>query len=190
MSDFLSFYFPPASKNKNQLNMKRFITILTIMGITMNALAQSGKATTVKKTFSRATKVSIDINADPSIVWTLLTNASDMPRWNSTIVALEGEIKEGEKIILTSTLDSSRTFKLKVKELQAEKRMIWGDGKGDRLFTVDVLENGMVQFKMDEKIGGLMFPMYAKYIPDFDESFEQFASDLKKEAELINRSEN
>jgi hypothetical protein len=41
---------------------------------------------------------------------------------------------------------------------------------------------------MTEKIGGLMFPMYAKYIPSFDESFEQFAADLKKEAEIINQT--
>lgn len=38
---------------------------------------------------------------------------------------------------------------------------------------------------MTEKIGGLMFPMYAKMIPSFDQSFDQFASDLKKEAEKI-----
>ena len=38
---------------------------------------------------------------------------------------------------------------------------------------------------MTEKIGGLMFPMYAKMIPSFDQSFEQFASDLKKESETI-----
>ena len=31
-----------------------------------------------------------------------------------------------------------------------------------------------------------MFPMYAKYIPPFDEMFEQFANELKKEAERTN----
>jgi hypothetical protein len=36
---------------------------------------------------------------------------------------------------------------------------------------------------MTEKIGGLMFPMYARYIPPFDGSFERFAADLKRQAE-------
>jgi hypothetical protein len=36
---------------------------------------------------------------------------------------------------------------------------------------------------MTEKIGGLMFPFYAKMIPPFDNSFEQFARDLKSAAE-------
>ncbi len=42
-------------------------------------MAQNGKATTVKKTFSRETSVSIKIQADPAIIWALLTNASDYP---------------------------------------------------------------------------------------------------------------
>jgi len=50
--------------------------------------------------------------------------------------------------------------------------------------------NGTVTFAMNEKMGGLMFPMYAKYIPPFDESFEQFAADVKKEAEVISGAKN
>ena len=36
---------------------------------------------------------------------------------------------------------------------------------------------------MTEKIGKPLFPLFAKMIPAFDESFEKFANDLKKEAE-------
>lgn len=38
---------------------------------------------------------------------------------------------------------------------------------------------------MNEKIGGPMFPLFAKMIPPFDQAFEQFANDLKNEAETI-----
>ena len=145
------------------------------------------KASTVKKTFSRETTVSIQIKADASIVWALLTNATDFPRWNSTVISLEGEIKLGEKIRLKSALDEKRTFKLKVKEFEPERKMVWGDGKGNRVYTLTKSEAG-ITFTMTEKIGGLMFPMYAKYIPSFDESFEQFAADLKKEAETISQA--
>ena len=43
---------------------------------------------------------------------------------------------------------------------------------------------------MTEKIGGLMFPMAARHIPDFNPVFEQFANDLKKEAETIQKAKN
>ena len=155
---------------------------------TLQSLAQEGRASTIKKTFSRETAVQTTINADPSIIWALLTNADDYARWNSTITSLTGDIKLGAKIRLKSTLDEKRTFKLKVKELNPEKELVWGDGKGSRTFTL-TQKNGSTLFYMHEKIGGLMFPMYAKYIPPFDESFEQFAADLKKEAEAIAKEE-
>lgn len=150
--------------------------------------AMAQKATTVRKTFSRETTVSTPIHADASIVWALLTNAADFPRWNSTVVSIEGNIQLGEKIRLKSKLDEKRTFKLKVKELEPEKRMVWGDGKGSRVYTISKTASG-VTFTMSEKIGGLMFPMYAKYIPPFDASFDQFAADLKKEAETISNTQ-
>lgn len=157
---------------------------------TLSSTAQMGKATTIKKTFSRQTMVSIDINADASIIWTLLTNASDYTRWNSTVTSLEGDIRLGEQIRLKSYLDAKRTFKLKVKEFDPEKSMQWGDGKGNRIFTLMPNGTGGITFTMDEKMGGFMFPMYAKYIPPFDESFEKFAADLKKEAEAIAETNN
>jgi len=163
--------------------MKHLITILTITMTTGATMAQ--KANTVKTTFHRETSVSIDMKADPSIVWALLTNASDYPRWNSTVTSIEGHITLGEKIKLKSTLDAKRTFTLKVKEFEPAKKLVWGDGQGNRVYTLTQNANGTTTFTMTEKIGGLMFPMYASMIPSFDRSFEQFASDLKKESELI-----
>ena len=157
---------------------------------TIKTMAQNGIASTVKKTFSRETSISINIQADPSIVWALLTNASDFPRWNSTIISMEGSINLGETIKLKSSLDPKRIFKLKVKAFEPEKTLAWGDGKGTRVYTIKDNGNGTITFNMAEKIGGLMFPMYAKYIPPFDKSFEQFATDLKKEAEIINNTKN
>jgi len=153
------------------------------MATATSTMAQ--KATTEKTTFHRQTSVQTNIKADTKVIWALLTNAADYPRWNSTVISIEGNIKPGEKIRLKSTLDPKRTFKLKIKEFEAEKRLVWGDGKGKRVYTLTNNGNGTVTFSMNEKIGGLMFPMYAKYIPPFDRSFETFAADLKKEAEKI-----
>ena len=156
----------------------------------MNQTTQNGKAMTIKETFSRETAVSITINADPALIWNLLTNASDYPRWNSTIISLDGEIEQGERIALKSTLDPKRTFKLKVKTFVPQRQLVWGDSKGNRTYTLTPNSANNVTFNMTEKIGGLLFPLYSKYIPPFDASFEQFASDLKREAEAIQNSKN
>jgi uncharacterized protein YndB with AHSA1/START domain len=144
-----------------------------------------GKAITVKTTFHRETSISIKINAEAAIVWALLIKASDYPRWNSTVTSIEGKIAVGQTIKLKSILDAKRIFKLKVKEIEAEKRLVWGDAQGNRVYSLSKNGNGTVTFSMTEKIGGLLFPMYAKMIPSFDRSFEQFASDLKNESETI-----
>jgi uncharacterized protein YndB with AHSA1/START domain len=152
-----------------------------------NKKAGREKAVTTKKTFSRETSISLRIEADPSIIWALLTHAADFPRWNSTVVSIQGEIKEGGSIELKSTLDEKRTFKLKVKEFVPEKRLVWGDAMGSRVYTLDK-DGEATRFTMSEKIGGPLFPLFAGMIPPFDESFDQFAADLKKEAEAIQRS--
>lgn len=149
------------------------------------ASTSNGKANTVKTTFSRQTSVSIDINADAAIVWALLTKAEDYPRWNTTIISIVGSIAAGQKIELRSTLDPKRTFKLTVKEFEPCKKLVWGDFQGNRRFLLDSTIAGSTTFSMTEKIGGLMFPLYAGMIPSFDESFGVFAANLKREAELI-----
>lgn len=160
----------------------------------MNQQARStsheGQASTVRKTFSRETSVSRTIAADPAIIWALLTRASDYPRWNSTVTSIQGEIREGSTIELKSILDEKRTFKLKVKEFVPEKRLVWGDAQGSRVYSLEKGTGGGTRFSMTEKIGGPIFPLFAGFIPPFDESFEKFAADLKTEAESIQNSKN
>lgn len=151
----------------------------------MTNVASNGKAVTIKKMFSRETAISIDIQADKSILWALLTNASDYPRWNSTVLSIDGSITRGGKIQLRSALDPKRVFKLVVKEFEADSRLAWGDAMGKRVYELKTIGTGLTNFSMNEKIGGPLFPLFAKMIPSFDQSFEQFAGDLKKEAEAI-----
>lgn len=165
--------------------MKTFSILLFFMATTISTTGQNGRAVTERKTFSRTTSISATIEADAAIVWALLTNASDFKRWNSTIVSIEGEIAGGERIKLKSTLDPSRTFKLKVTEFVPGKKLVWGDAMGKRTYLLTPAANGFVNFSMTEKIGGPIFPLFASKIPAFDAAFEQFAADLKKEAEKI-----
>ena len=151
--------------------------------------ASNGKAVTSKSTFSRETSISVHIEADAAIIWALLTNAADFPRWNSTVISISGKIQNGETIELKSTLDEKRTFKLKIKEFVPNQRLVWGDPMGSRVYSLEKAGKG-TQFKMSEKIGGPLFPLFAGMIPSFDESFDKFAADLKKEAETIQRSKN
>ena len=145
-------------------------------------LESNGKSKTIHRFFSRETGVSIDIQTTPSVIWEILLNSDEYPRWNTTIISLSGSIAIGEKIVLVSKLDPNRKFKLKIKKIENEKSIIWGDSLGTRVFNLTP-KGSTTNFTMIEKIGGPIFPFFAKLIPSFDSSFEQFAEDLKKVAE-------
>ena len=142
-------------------------------------------AKTTHRLFSRETEVAIDIRAPVETIWSLLTSAANYPSWNSTVLSIAGEIALGSKIALRSTLDPKRTFKLTVREFQPPLRLVWGDAMGRRSYVLTPKGEGIVTFTMHEKIGGPLFPLFARMIPSFDESFDQFAADLKKKAESL-----
>lgn len=144
-------------------------------------------ATTTRRFFSRETRVTREIHASADRVWALLTNASAYPSWNSTVVRLDGRIAAGETIQLVSTLDPSRTFKLRVRTVEPPHRLVWGDAMGARTLELTPTARG-VSFSMVERIGGPLFPLFARMIPPFDAAFDQFAADLARAAESTGAS--
>ena len=153
-----------------------------------NTMTANGKATITKSTFNRVCSVTTNIRAKPEVIWGLLTNAAAMPKWNSTIISVEGNIALGETIHLKSISDPKRTFNLKISEFNPPKTLIWGDGaapmfKGVRTYTLTPKEDGTTDFNMTEVISGLLLLMIGGSLPDFKPTFEQYAADLKREAE-------
>lgn len=55
--------------------------------------------------------------------------------------------------------------------------------KGVRTYLITEKGNGTTEFRMTEVLTGLMLPMMSGALPDFKPVFEQFAMDLKMEAE-------
>jgi hypothetical protein len=149
---------------------------------------EQGRASKVRTAFRLECGVRIAIAATPERIWSLLTNAADFPRWNSTVSTLEGTIALGQRIKLTVPIAPGRTFKLKVSVFEPGLRMVWRDGmapmfKGVRTFTLERSIGGWTVFSMVEVFSGLMLPLIAKALPDFGPSFEEYARDLKAEAE-------
>ena len=145
------------------------------------------KATSSATTFRMETAVAINVKASADKIMALLTNASDFTKWNSTVISVDGQIKQGEKIKLVSKLDPKRTFNLKVSQL-TPTAMVWQDGfapmfSGVRTFSLTPKSDGTTDFSMVEVFKGIMLPMIKGSLPDFKPNFEQYALDLKTAAE-------
>ena len=150
-------------------------------------IEMNGRAVRTQRPFRLEYRVGIRLRAAPRRVWELMTDAAGFPRWNSTVKSISGRIAAGETIQLVATIAPERTFKLAVTEFSPTKRMVWSEGnamfKGVRTYTFAAGPGETTDFTMSEVYTGLMLPMIAGSLPDFRETFERYAADLKKEAE-------
>ena len=137
--------------------------------------------------FSMACRVELNIQAPAATIWSLLTNANDFPRWNSTVTRVEGQVREGAQLRL-HVPGTDRTFSPRVSGVLPDRRMTWTGGfalvfKGVRTFELRQQDEGSTDFVMEERFSGLMLPIVRGSMPDFGPVFASFANDLKRGAE-------
>lgn len=138
---------------------------------------------------ARAYRVSRSIDAPPSTVWDLLTDARTYDDWNDAVISIEGPIRQGQSIKLVSVVDPKRTFTLKVTEMCEPSRMVWSDGMplglftGERTYTIADRGDGGSEFTMVEEFTGPLAGLITKAIPDMTDSCNTFAAGLKRAAE-------
>ncbi len=151
---------------------------------------QDPKTTETRGAFSLVCRVEVNVRAKPESVWALLSDAKDFPRWNSTVTAIEGQIREGETLRV-HVPGTKRTFSPKVSGVVPCQRMAWTGGfaplfKGVRKFELKARPDGSTDFLMEERFSGLMLALVKSSLPDFPPIFERYANDLKREAERGN----
>jgi hypothetical protein len=144
--------------------------------------------TKTESTFRMEYAVQVEIAAAPAAIWAKLTNATEFPKWNSTVTSIEGDIALGNKLKLKVPVAADRVFTPSVTTFEADRQMVWADGfapmfRGERTFTLLPQDNGTTLFVMAEVFSGLMLPMIKGSLPDFRPVFDRYAADLKAAAE-------
>jgi uncharacterized protein YndB with AHSA1/START domain len=136
----------------------------------------------------RAYEATITIHAPAERVWSILTEASRYPTWNTTIDRLDGTIAPGRKLKIFAKIAPGRAFSAKVSEFRPSRAMVWsyaaplGFFRGARSFTIDP-QGDHVIFRTREEFGGWLAGPIIKKMPDLQPSFDEFARCLKAEAE-------
>lgn len=136
----------------------------------------------------KAFATTIDIEAEPQALWSILIDGDNWTAWNPTVDKVEGIIAAGHKIKVFVKLSPGRAFPVKVSEFSPPHRMVWSGGmplglfKGVRTYTLDPTVDG-TRYTMREEFSGLMAPLITKSIPDMQPAFDEFAAALKRHAE-------
>ncbi len=128
------------------------------------------------------------IDASPDEVWKVLANGPGWANWDSSVISVDGELVEGNKIALTSEVNPKRAFNLKVSNVEPAKHLEFSQGMPLGLFTgrrtYDLTAEGAgTRFTMCEEYSGPLAGMITKSIPDLQPSFDKFAAGLKAEVE-------
>jgi len=160
---------------------------MSALSVTEEDRHREPAVTLIRHVFSLVCRLEVNIRAGAPVIWRILTDAQDFPRWNSTITRIEGDIREGRRLRL-HVPGTERTFTPRVSGLTPNQRMTWTGGvaplfTGVRAFVLRPRSDGSTDFVMDERFSGAMLPLIARALPDFRPVFARFASDLKWEAE-------
>src|SRR4051812_609387 len=150
-------------------------------------LTPDGKAQKTREKDALDYSVATKIAAPPETVWSVLTDVKGYKDWNTTVVTVNGEIAQGKVVRLVTKAAPNRTFALNVSEFTPPKTMIWEDGgkafMGVRKYSLFPNADGTTTFAMSETLSGRMLSMIEPSLPDFTQSFETIAADLKKASE-------
>lgn len=128
------------------------------------------------------------IKAAPDRVWSVLVDSRMLASGPFGIARLEGEIVEGAKMKLWSSVAPNRAFPLTVTDVQPNRTMTWTGGMplglftGTRTFTL-VPDGQSTQFRMREIFDGPLAGLIGKSMPDLNPSFVQFEDVLATAAE-------
>lgn len=128
------------------------------------------------------------IAASPATVWSVLSDRALLASGPFGIARLDGDLRAGGRLSLVSQLVPNRAFKLKVRQFEPERLMVWQGGMpfglftGTRRFTLQQA-GAETQFAVEEVFTGAMAGMITSSMPDLQPSFDQFADALKQAAE-------
>lgn len=138
-------------------------------------------------------KTEIEIKATSSKIWQVLTDFTHYREWNPFIQEIQGDLAEGEKLIVKMTLDGKKTvqFKPKVTYLRTHEEFRWlgkllipGLFDGEHGFEIHDLHNGSCRFIHKERFTGLLVPLFTNMLDTkVKANFERMNQALKSRCE-------
>jgi hypothetical protein len=116
----------------------------------------------------------VDIRADASLVWDILTDFATYQRWNPLVRSVRGVAQRGDTIVITekrsrngrlARTSPSATVRRTVKHVREPHELYWQGSWGsdsiyasERRFRIEALRAGGVRFHQSERFGGLALP--------------------------------
>lgn len=107
----------------------------------------------------------IEIQATADRVWTVLTDFPRHAEWNPFVRRIEGELREGAKLVVKVQPEGGRgmTFRPTVLKAEPDRELRWlgrllapGVFDGEHYFQLEEMERGRCRFVHGERFSGLL----------------------------------
>lgn len=144
-----------------------------------------------KVSMHRIIDASVDVDATPEEVWAVLTDFRSWETWNDFIPALDGNLKEGERLrirVVTPGL-KPMTFTPEVYVVHPLQAIVWGGSflkvmyRGDHTFLLEPLPDGKTRFRQIERFMGPMVLFMGGMIKKTETGYHQMNRALKERVE-------
>lgn len=118
-------------------------------------------------------RTSIEVDATPDQVWTVLTDRASYPEWNPFIVSSTGDLTTGAKItnVLRDTTGAETTFTPKLLAVEPGRELRWigkvgfgGIFDGEHSFRIEALPGGRSRLIQQETFRGAAVPVAAGWL--------------------------
>jgi len=137
---------------------------------------------------------SIEIDASPTTVWSVLTDTDAYPDWNPFMTKLAGAFTVGATLEVRIEPPTARpmTFKPTLLAVEPERELRWlgrfilpGLVDGEHSLRIEPLAEGRSRFIQTERFSGLLVRPLRSMLGKTELGFEQMNAALKARAESV-----
>jgi len=141
---------------------------------------------------TREISQTIEIDASPDQVWSVLTDTGSFPSWNPFIRKLEGQLTVGAKLLVVIQPPGRRqsTFRPTVLAAAPARELRWlgrllipGLFDGEHSLRLEPTPNGGTRFTQAEKFNGILVAPFKGVLDSTAMGFQQMNEALKARVE-------
>jgi hypothetical protein len=140
----------------------------------------------------RRIETSIEIEASPNKVWSILTDFAGMANWNPFIKSISGALTPGSTLAvhIAPPGKSGMQFKPTVLAVNSERELRWlgrlllpGISDGEHYFLLEPIGSGRTRLTHGEKFSGVLVGLFGGTLSATEDGFKAMNVALKQRAE-------
>jgi hypothetical protein len=142
----------------------------------------------------RELSTSIDIDAPPEEVWSILVDFAAYPDWNPFIVGIGGVPRLGARLEVTMQPPGRRraTFRPRVTAVEPNRELRWlghlmvpGLFDGEHAHRLEPAQGGGTRYTQQELFRGVLVPLTGGILAATEQGFRAMNEALKQRAERV-----